>query len=116
MTDQLDSSFQSFVEQVRTRLQKGARQYGDRSFTRPVPELVGEIQEELADVCGWSFILWTRLERLRAVTIVKATPAALSKHHGIHVYGPLTEAESWAAHDRAAWEHHHKRPFLGAIP
>lgn len=110
MTDQLDSSFQSFVEQVRTRLQKGARQYGDRSFTRPVPELVGEIQEELADVCGWSFILWTRLQSMRSVLPAKA------KQRGGQVFGELTEAESWAAHDRAAWEHHHKRPFLGAIP
>lgn len=54
-----------FIANVRARLEAGAIQYGNRSFRRPLPELLIEIQEELEDVCGWSAILWVRLEQLR---------------------------------------------------
>jgi len=43
-----------------------AATYGDASFTRPATELVDEAQQELEDVCGWSPLLWIRLERLKA--------------------------------------------------
>ena len=36
-----------------------------RSLDRPSVELAGEIEEELLDICAWSFILWTRLRGLR---------------------------------------------------
>lgn len=54
-----------FVSAVAARLQAGAREYGDRSFHRPPTELVGEIEEELLDVCAWTFILWTRVRAIR---------------------------------------------------
>jgi hypothetical protein len=54
-----------FVARLRARLIAGAAIYGNASFTRPAPELVDEVQEELEDVCGWSLLLWIRLERLR---------------------------------------------------
>jgi len=54
-----------FVARLRLRLTAGAATYGDVSFTRPAAELVDEVQQELEDVCGWSLILWLRLERLR---------------------------------------------------
>jgi hypothetical protein len=34
---------------------------GASTATRPAP---GEIKEELADVCGWAFVLWCRLNDL----------------------------------------------------
>jgi hypothetical protein len=60
-----DSDFDRFTSRVRARLVAGAREYGDASFTRPAADLVDEIQQELEDVCGWSLILWTKLERAR---------------------------------------------------
>lgn len=54
-----------FVARLRARLITGAAIYGDASFTRPAPELVDEVQQELEDVCGWSLLLWIRLERLK---------------------------------------------------
>ena len=60
------TSFDTFAAMVAERLEQGRRQYGDRSFELPPSELASEIEEELADVCGWAFVLWTRVRRLRA--------------------------------------------------
>lgn len=60
-----DPSFEAFLGQVRARLERGREVFEDRSLERPATELLTEIQEELADVCGWSALLWSRLERLR---------------------------------------------------
>jgi hypothetical protein len=57
-----------FVGKITERLKAGATEYGDRSFLTTTPSTVDEIQEELADVCGWSFIAWCKLERLKAET------------------------------------------------
>jgi len=65
MTPDPMDTFPAFMEQVRARMEKGAAAYGDASFSRPPEELSREIAEELLDVCGWSFILWTRIETLR---------------------------------------------------
>lgn len=62
----LEAPLGRFVQRLRTRLEAGAATYGDRSFTRPAADLVDEIQQELEDVCGWGFLLWIRLERLRS--------------------------------------------------
>ena len=61
----LDASLSCLVARLRTRLVAGAAPYRDTSFARPAAELVGEIQEELEDIWGWSLLLWMRLERLR---------------------------------------------------
>ena len=63
----LDADLDRFVQRLRARLEAGAATYGNTSFTRPAAELVDEIQQELEDVCGWSLLLWIRLERLRGV-------------------------------------------------
>lgn len=55
-----------FVSVVRSRLELGREAYGDRSFGAEPAQLVAEVQAELADVCGWAFILWSRLEAMRA--------------------------------------------------
>jgi hypothetical protein len=54
-----------FVEMVEARLERGARDYGDASFTRPPIEIVGEVEQELLDVMGWGFVLWTRVSALK---------------------------------------------------
>jgi hypothetical protein len=57
----------AFVEVLRKRLEAG-RSYEatNPAVERPSADLIDEIQEELADVCGWSVALWARLERLKA--------------------------------------------------
>lgn len=55
-----------FVAAVHRRLEVGAREYGDASFTLPASDLVAEIEQELLDVMGWGFILFCRLRVLRA--------------------------------------------------
>jgi hypothetical protein len=47
------------------RLEKGREVYGDRSFSLTPLELTKEVEEEILDVCAWSFILWMRLRALR---------------------------------------------------
>ena len=55
-----------FAQAVRARLDAGRDAYGDRSFDAEPAELAREIQEELEDVCGWAYVLWTRIRRLEA--------------------------------------------------
>lgn len=57
--------FESFAGEVGARLEQGAREYGDQSFSKEPRELVREVEEELLDVAGWAFILWTRIRALR---------------------------------------------------
>ncbi|MGH7821810.1 MAG: hypothetical protein ACREQ9_18765 [Candidatus Binatia bacterium] len=55
----------SFAELVAARLEKGREVYGDRSFSLMPLELTKEVEEEILEVCAWSFILWTRLRAQR---------------------------------------------------
>jgi len=57
--------FRDFAAAVEARLQQGAEIYRDASFHRDPVDLVGEIEQELLDVCAWSFILWCRVRALR---------------------------------------------------
>jgi len=54
----------AFVAQIEARMEAGRREYGEKSFSRDPLELLAEIREELADVAGWSFILWCRLREM----------------------------------------------------
>jgi hypothetical protein len=58
------TDFLRFVSEVALRLEAGRESYGDHSFACAPSELLGEIEEELLDVAGWSFILWCRLQAL----------------------------------------------------
>ncbi len=58
-------TFPTFATAVAARLEEGAKLYGDRSFTLPLEVLADEIEQELLDVCAWSFVLWCRLRGLR---------------------------------------------------
>jgi hypothetical protein len=54
-----------FAGAVRARLDRGAVEYGDRSFALAPEALLDELQAEAADIAGWGFILWCRLEAMR---------------------------------------------------
>jgi hypothetical protein len=55
----------AFAGKVRSRLEAGRAIYQDRSFSRSPGELLGEIDDELADVAAYAFILHCRLEAMR---------------------------------------------------
>ena len=57
--------FKKFVELLDKRMKKGYKEYRDKSFNRDDKSLVEEIQEELLDVCGWSVIMFAKLEELK---------------------------------------------------
>jgi hypothetical protein len=56
MIDPLET-WPEFMARVHARMQAGAKEYGAVSFSREPAGLSGEIEQELLDVCGWSFIL-----------------------------------------------------------
>ncbi len=63
----LTTQWPEFVAAVEARLAVGAREYGDRSFSRSPVKLIGEIRQELRDVAGWAFVLDCRLQRIADV-------------------------------------------------
>ena len=72
----------AFAAAVRARIERGREAFGDRSFARPPGELVGEIREEIWDLCAWSYILATRLDGIgsaigerRDESVADAAPA-----------------------------------------
>ena len=69
------AAWPAFAESVRRRLEAGRAAYGDRSFARPPAELVAELQQEALDLAGWGFVLWQRLEAMRAA--LAAVPVRL---------------------------------------
>jgi hypothetical protein len=62
----LDADLDRFVARLRACLEVGAANYADASCTRPAASLIDEIQQELEDDCGWSLLLWIRLDRVHA--------------------------------------------------
>ena len=72
-----------FVAAVEARLAKGEAAYRDRpAATRPIGELVDELQQETLDLAGWGFLLWLRLERLRgAVKVADGCDFARNRTH-----------------------------------
>ena len=57
--------FPKFIAALETRMKAGHRTYGDRSFNRPLFNLLTEIEEELLDQGNWAFIGWVQLHSLR---------------------------------------------------
>jgi len=57
--------FADFTLAIEKRLDAGAREYGDKSFGRDPAALLSEIEQELMDVCGWSYVLHRRVVTLR---------------------------------------------------
>lgn len=103
-----------FVERLRQRWARGAREYGDSSFTLPLPETAEQILGEIEDVAGWSLIAWQQVrERLQHVEDRAATLAAMqlrndqlraerdalaARLHGIaEALAGANDCASWAA-------------------
>ena len=57
--------FQEFLQKLEQKVEAGALAYGDRSFNLPADHLATELEAELIDICGWGFVLWVRMQRLR---------------------------------------------------
>ena len=66
LSDKAIAQFDAYMAAVRARLNEGRRSYGDSSFEIPLPQLVQEIQQELLDVTGWAFVLYSRVAELEA--------------------------------------------------
>lgn len=64
-SDEALQRWPEYTAEVFARLEMGKRTYGDDSFERPLERLLVEIQQELMDVCGWSFIMWSRIEAMK---------------------------------------------------
>ena len=58
-----------YAAQTEARLKQGAIDYGDRSFDLDGPALCDEIAQEIADINGWSFILWCRVMKVKAALL-----------------------------------------------
>ena len=56
----------AFADAVRARLDAGRVAYGDRSFGADPATLLAELGQEALDLAGWGFVLWMRVERMRA--------------------------------------------------
>jgi len=65
MSDKLND-FPEYASRVLLRLEEGSRTYGDKSFDHSSSRLIDEIEQELLDVLGWGYVLWTRMRKLRA--------------------------------------------------
>ena len=57
----------TFFDNCLERLEKGAQEYGDKSFYKPSNELAKEIDEELLDVANWSSILAASCQNQSAI-------------------------------------------------
>ena len=55
-----------FMMALDDRIEQGALAYGDKSFERPPVELLEELQLEALDLAGWGYVLWERIERMKA--------------------------------------------------
>jgi hypothetical protein len=49
--------WEDFISKAKSRLEEGAVEYNDESFSLPQSDLIREIEEEILDVVTWSFIL-----------------------------------------------------------
>ena len=66
LTDRIAAKAE-FFELLEARLEQGAIEYGDRSFSAECPtKLIDEINEELIDIVGWAVPLHARLLQLRS--------------------------------------------------
>ncbi len=54
-----------YFNEVEKQLRKGKKKYGGSSFERPLLELLGEIEQEAAGICGWGYPIMVRLWELR---------------------------------------------------
>lgn len=61
----IEWDFPRYIDQLRLKLEKGKRDYGDSSLSLSPDRLIAELQAEALDFSGWGFLLWLKLERMR---------------------------------------------------
>lgn len=65
MSDDIKAALlEAWLNRVRQKCRCGAVEHGNKSFGLRGEQVLEEIRDELADVCGWSHILDMRLSRL----------------------------------------------------
>ncbi len=64
LTDRIAAKAE-FFELLEARLEQGAIEYGDRSFSAEATKLIDEINEELIDIVGWAVPLHARLRAIK---------------------------------------------------
>ncbi len=69
MTEEQKTEQEVYFAELRSRLKVGAECYGEKSFDKTNGRLLQEIQEEILDIAGWSYILWAKIERLKKETM-----------------------------------------------
>jgi len=52
-----------FTERINKRLEIGELEYGKDTFMDR--DLEDEVEEEILDICAWSFLLFTKIQRLK---------------------------------------------------
>jgi hypothetical protein len=65
-------AFNRFASAVHERLLKGEEHCDADELDADPLLLLSEIEVEIKDLAGWGFILWTRLERVRAALVETA--------------------------------------------
>lgn len=58
------NSVKDFLALVNARVAQGAKEYGDASPQREFAELIGEMEQEAADIAGWACQAWRRVGHL----------------------------------------------------
>lgn len=66
LSDSLIDALPDYFAEVRSKMERGKRDYGDRSLTRPLKELAQELRAEAVDLAGWGAIVWKRSVELEA--------------------------------------------------
>jgi hypothetical protein len=64
-----------FLSHLKSGWARGAAEYGDASFSKPLLDTADEILEEIEDIAGWAFILWVQAKR-RLRRVVDSIEAA----------------------------------------
>lgn len=72
--DTLDR-YEEFTRETRRRLELGRETYGDRSFSADPCVLLSELAQEALDLAGWGYVLWHRVEALRAALAASYEPS-----------------------------------------
>ena len=56
-------SHRDFADEVRERMERGRRSYGDKSFVLPFSMLIAESKQEAVDLAGWPYMAWRQLRQ-----------------------------------------------------
>ena len=75
LSDSLIDALPDYFAEVRSKMERGKRDYGDSSLTRPLVELARELRSEAVDLAGWGAIVWKRSVELE--TAIEALEAKL---------------------------------------